>query len=251
MKHSKGIYTLSTSKRKLELLKVELISYRKLYKPNNHPISYMINSTIFTKGELAVIHRKMNNLKLPQTDSNYLSRFIRPKLKEIESIDAKSLLDKIEYNQKINSIETKIKKVVIGNLKNVKTIILYGSAIQNNYKGYNDIDIIIVTKRKIYSSEMERWKKIKDLKDILKKKGIIADIQILSKKALEYNSTRNPSLIYQLKDHRVIYGKFKIHKKNEVYNADLHMKLDWSKIHDLRPNGEEIYNALRYTILVR
>src|SRR3989344_5876934 len=101
----------------------------------------MIKSTIFTKGELKVIHRKMNNVKLNQTDSNYLSRFIRPKLREIESMDAKYMLDKIEYNQKIKSIENKIKKAILGSLKDVGAIILYGSVIQNNYKDYNDIDI--------------------------------------------------------------------------------------------------------------
>ena len=60
----------------------------------------MVKSVIFTKRELEVIHRKMNNTKLNQTDSNYLSRFIRPKLKEVGSLDAKYLLDKMEYNQK-------------------------------------------------------------------------------------------------------------------------------------------------------
>ena len=193
----------------------------------------------------------MNNKRLNQTDSIYLNRFIRPKLREMISIDAKFLLDKMEYNQKIKSIENKIKKVILKNLKEVDAIVLHGSAIQDNYKDYNDIDIIVATKRKIYKVEADKWRKIEDLKNILKKNGIAVDIQILSKKALEYNSTRNPNLIYQLKDHKVIYGKLKVPKKIEVYNADLHMKLDWSDIYHPRPNGEEIYIALRNTILVR
>ena len=211
----------------------------------------MTKSTIFTKRELEVIHKKINNKRLNQTDSNYLSRFIRPKLKEMGSIDAKSMLDKMEYNQKIKSIENKIKKVILGRLNDVDTIILYGSAIQNNYKNYNDIDIIIATNGNIYKTRADKWRKIRDLKDILNKQGIIADIQILSKKALEYNSARNPNLIYQLKDHKVIYGKLKINKKIELYNAELHMKLDWSDIYDSKSDGEEIYQALRNTILVR
>ena len=224
---------------------------RKPYKPINHYIGYMTKSTIFTKRELEVIHKKINNKRLNQTDSNYLSRFIRPKLKEMGSIDAKSMLDKMEYNQKIKSIENKIKKVILGRLNDVDTIILYGSAIQNNYKNYNDIDIIIATNGNIYKTRADKWRKIRDLKDILNKQGIIADIQILSKKALEYNSARNPNLIYQLKDHKVIYGKLKINKKIELYNAELHMKLDWSDIYDSKSDGEEIYQALRNTILVR
>lgn len=211
----------------------------------------MAEEIIFTKNQLEVIKKKIANKRLTQVESNYLSRSIRPKLREMASIDANLILDKMEYNQKIKSIENKIKKVILRSIKEVEAIILYGSAIQNNYKNYNDIDIIVATKRKIYKTEAEKWRKLKDLKNILKKKGISADIQILSKKALEYNSTRNPNLIYQLKDHKIIYGKLKIPKKIEVYNVDLHMKLDWSDIYDPKPNGEEIYLALRNTILVR
>src|SRR3989344_3158821 len=137
----------------------------------------MIQSTIFTKKELEVIRKKINNKRLNQTDSNYLNRFIRPKLKEMISIDAKSLLDKMEYNQKIKSIENKIKKVILKNLKEVDAIVLHGSAIQDNYKDYNDIDIIAATKRKIYKVEADKWRKVEDLKNILKKDGIAADIQ--------------------------------------------------------------------------
>ena len=136
--------------------RVNRLDIRKLYKPINHYIGYMINSTIFTKRELEVIHRKMSNTKLNQTDSNYLSRFIRPKLREIITFDAKEILNKMEYNQKIKSIENKIKKVILGSLKEVDSIILYGSAIQNNYKDYNDIDIMIVTKSKIYKNGFKR-----------------------------------------------------------------------------------------------
>ena len=63
----------------------------------------MIKSNIFTKRELEVIDKKMKNKKLTQVDSNYLTRFIRPKLKEMVSIDPEFLLDKMEYNQKIKA----------------------------------------------------------------------------------------------------------------------------------------------------
>ncbi len=208
-------------------------------------------SLIWTPRELQVIRKKISKAKLTQQDSNYLSRYVRPKLKEINSIEAGELLDKLEYNQKAISIENKIKEIILKEIKETDSIILYGSAVQNNYKNYNDIDIIIATKRKIYNTKKEKWKKISELKDILKKYGIIADIQIYSKKALEYNSTRNPDLIYQLEDYKIIYGNLKIPNKIEIYNADLHMKLDWSKIYDTRPRGNEIYKALRNTILVR
>jgi len=211
----------------------------------------MIKSTIFTKGELKVIHRKMNNVKLNQTDSNYLSRFIRPKLKEIESIDAKYLLDKMEYNQKIKSIENKIKNIILMGLKDVDSIVLYGSAIQNNYKNYNDIDIMIVTKSKIYRHEIDKYKKIKEIKNILRNNSIVSDIEIISKENLIKSYKNSPTLIYELKDHKVIYGNIKIPERIELYNIDLHMKLDWSDIHNSRPSGKELYLALRNTLVVR
>ena len=211
----------------------------------------MVRNIIFTKNQLEVIKKKIANKKITPMESNYLSRSIRPKLRAIASINANLMLDKMEYNQKIKSIENKIKKVVLRDIKDVSAIVIYGSAIQTNYKDYNDVDIIVATKRKPYKIEADKWRKIKELKDTLKKQGIEADIQILSKKALEYNSTRNPGLIYQLKDHKVIYGNLDISEKKQVYNADLHMKLDWSDIHDPKPDGEEIYNALRNTVLVR
>ncbi len=208
-------------------------------------------SLIWTPKELKVISKKLSNAKLTQQDSNYLSKYIRPKLKEINTIEPKELLDKLEYNQKAISIENRIKKTILKNIPEVVSIILYGSVVQNNYKNYNDIDIIVVTKEKIYKKEIEKWEKITRLKEILKKNGIESDIQIMSKKSLEYNSVRNPGLIYQLKDYKIIYGKIKLGKKIELYNADLHMKLDWSDVEDIEPNGNDIYKALRNTFLVR
>ena len=102
----------------------------------------MIKSTILTNRELEVIKKKLQNQKLNQQDSNYLSRFVRPKLKEIESINAKELLERISYNQKAPSIENKIKQMILQNLKSIDSIIIYGSAVHSNYKSYKDIDIL-------------------------------------------------------------------------------------------------------------
>lgn len=223
----------------------------KTYKPINHPVGYMIKSIIFTRGELEVIHRKINNQKLNQIDSNYLSRFIRPKLKEIESIDARYMLDKIEYNQKIKSIENKLKKAILKSVMDVDAIILYGSVIQNNYKDYNDIDIMIVTKSKIYKHEIDKYKKINEIKNILRNNSIVSDIEIISKENLMKGYKNSPTLIFQLRDYKIIYGDIRIPEKIELYNIDLHMKLDWSDIHNSRPTGKEIYGSLRNTILVR
>ncbi|MBI2044432.1 nucleotidyltransferase domain-containing protein [Candidatus Pacearchaeota archaeon] len=209
----------------------------------------MNQSTIFTNKELEVIGKKMKNKKLTQVDSNYLTKFIRPKLKEINSIDSKFLLDKMEYNQKIKSIEGKLRKIILKSIKDVQAIVIYGSAIQTNYKEYNDIDILIVTKHKI-SPISEKYKKIIEIKEILNKHNIKADIELYDKKAIEKNYPHSPSLIYQLKDKKVIYGRLNLKNKIELYNIDLKMKLDWSDLED-NPKGIEIYKALRNIILVK
>jgi len=212
----------------------------------------MVKSLIFTEREMKVIKRKTENKKLNQTDSNYLYRFIRPKLREIASIDAKKLLNKLEYNQKIKSIEKKIRKNILEKIEKVDAIVLYGSVVQNNYKSYNDIDILVVTKEKNYEKLRQRYRKIKEVKSLLQKEEINADLQIYDKDTVEYSSLHSPTLIYELKDYKVIYGSLKIpDKKRTVYNADLRMKLSHSEVEDTYREGSDIYHALRNIIVVR
>lgn len=207
---------------------------------------------ILTKKELEVIAKKLANKKLTQQDSNRLSRQVRPKLKEISLIDSKLLLAKLEYNQKSLSIENIIKKTILKNFNSVTSIILYGSAIQTNYQEYNDIDILIVTETKLYDKAGDKYNKIEEIKNKLKEKGINADIEIYDRKTVEYGYLHSPTLIYQLKDCKVIYGKIDFSDKNkEIYNIDLKMKLDWSDIEGIKPCGSDIYKALRNVILVR
>lgn len=246
------------------------IAHGKIYISINQYIDYMIKSKnrnpkghkeifhsfakkpnesyIFTKKELEVINKKIKNKKLTQIDSNYLTRFIRPKLKEMASIDSKFLLDKMEYNQKIKSIEGKVRKIILENIKDVQAIVIYGSAIQTNYREYNDVDILVVTKNKI--NLKEKYKKIIEIKKILNRYQIKSDIEIYDKKTIKQNYYHSPSLIYQLKDKKLIYGKLNLGNKIELYNIDLKMKLDWSNLED-NPEGIEIYKALRNIILVR
>ena len=73
----------------------------------------MEENKILTKKAIEVINKKLNNRKLTQQDSNYLSRFVRPKLRDITSINANELLKKLEYNPKAISIEKNIKKSII------------------------------------------------------------------------------------------------------------------------------------------
>lgn len=212
----------------------------------------MLKQSILTKTEKKVIQRKLDNKKLTKQDSYYLSVSIRPKLREMSLMNPEELLVKLKYNQKAISIEKKIIKIIKNKVNNVDSIILFGSVIQTNYEKYKDIDILVVTKRKNYKKLIDKHKKIKEVKEKLNKLGIIADIQIYDKKTIKENYLKNPDLIYQLKDHKIIYGDINFNsKKIEIYNADLQMKLDWSDIDDIEPNGNEIYNALRNVLLVK
>ena len=214
----------------------------------------MIKLNLLTTNENQVLNKKLNNQKLTQVEANYLSRAIRPKLRKLEElkqIDAYSLLQKIEYNQKGRAIESKIKKLIKKLIDKLDSIILYGSAIQTNYHSYEDIDVLIITKAKVWDKEKEKYVLIKTIKDQAKDLGLILDIQIIERKAFYSEYSSSPDLIYQLKDCKIIYGSIQVPKKINLSKLDLQMKLDWSDINEINPKGIEIYKAIRNAILVR
>ena len=214
----------------------------------------MIKINLLTENENKVLNKKLNNKKLTQVESNYLSRAIRPKLIKLEEsrqIDIPSLLQKIKYNQKGLSIELKIKKLIEKSINKLDSIILYGSAIQTNYYSYNDIDVLIITKNKIWNKEKEKYALIKTIKEKAKDFGLILDIQIIERKRFYMEYSSNPDLIYQLRDCKIIYGDIQIPKKINLSKLDLQMKLDWSDINEINPKGAEIYKAIRNALLVR
>ena len=203
---------------------------------------------ILTDRENSIITKKIKGLSLTQNESNILSKTIRPKLIEIRSIDANSLLTKIEYNQKARAIENKIKILIKETIPKVGTIILCGSAIQTNYKEYNDIDVIIATKNMI--DKKEKYDLIDKIRKSAKKYGVTLDIQIYAKDSIIKQYSYSPSLIYQLKDSKVIYGKIKLPTKINLSRLDLMMKLDWSDISSVYSEGKEIYQDIRNAMLV-
>lgn len=208
----------------------------------------MIENTVLTKKAIEVINKRLRNEKLNQQDSNYLSRFVRPKLRDMISINAEILLKRLAYNPKALWIERKIKKIILKNIRNVDSIIICGSAIQTHYKEYRDIDIIVAIKKIIHVKEKEKL--IEKIKQIGKKDDLNLDVQIYAKKSVLEQYTHNPSLIYQLKDSKVIYGKFKVSEKVEFSCLDLKMKLDWSEGLNMDSKASEIYYALRNAMLV-
>src|SRR3989344_8638185 len=209
----------------------------------------MIQGKLLTKKAVGIIEKKLRNERLTQQDSNYLSRFVRPKLREMALINSEYLLGKLDYNPKARSIENRIKKIVLGSVKDVDAIIICGSAIQTNYRDYNDIDVIIATNRVIAKSIKEKNKLINKIEEEGKKQGLTLDVQIYAKHSIVSQYSYSPSLISQLEDSKVIYGNLKIPSKIKLSRLDLKMKLDWSEIFD-ESSGKDIYFALRNAILV-
>jgi len=204
---------------------------------------------IITEREKEIIKKKINNLSLTQNESNILSKSVRPKLKEMRKINVNMLLNKLEYNQKARSIEKKIKEIILKNVSHVAAIIICGSAIQTNYNEYNDIDVIIATKKLIKNQKKKR-ETIEKLENSGKKEGLNLDIQIYAKNSILEQYPYNPSLIYQLKDSKTIYRKFRIPSKVNLSSLDLRMKLDWSEGLDINSEADEMYYAIRNAMLV-
>lgn len=208
----------------------------------------MIGNRILTKKAIGAINKRLRNEKLSQQDSNYLSRFVRPKLRDMASINAEVLLKRLEYSPKAFWIERKIKEIILKNIQHVDSIIICGSAIQTHYKEYRDIDIIVAIKEIIALKEKEKL--IETIGEIGKGDNLNLDVQIYAKKSILEQYKHNPSLIYQLKDSKVIYGKLKVPEKTELSHLDLKMKLDWSEGLDIHSKASEIYHALRNAMLV-
>jgi predicted nucleotidyltransferase len=203
---------------------------------------------LITQREKQIISKKIREVGLTQNESNILSKSIRPKLIEMSKIDANSLLNKLEYNQKARSIESRIKEIILENMGYVDSIIICGSAVQTNYKEYNDVDVIVATKRSI--KKKKKTELIKKVEKAGKIENINLDVQIYTKNSIISQYSYNPSLIYQLKDSKIIYGKIIIPTKVKLTGLDLRMKLDWSEGLDNNSDGEEIYFAIRNAILV-
>ena len=210
----------------------------------------MINNSILTEKAVNLIGKRLKNKRLTQQDSNYLSRFVRPKLRDMAAINAEALLKKLEYSPKALSIERKIKKIILKNIPTADTIIICGSAVQTNYKEYNDIDVIVATKKPLSKTLKEKDKIIAEIRAAGAKEGLNLDVQIYAKSSILSQYQSNPSLIYQLKDSKILYGSLNLPRKIKLSSLDLKMKLDWSEGLDMRSDSEEIYYAVRNAMLV-
>jgi predicted nucleotidyltransferase len=216
-------------------------------------------STLLTKREIEVINKRLAHKKLSQQDSNYLSRFVRPKLREMMQIDSRLLLSRLEYNQKIKSIENKIKSLILQNIKDVSSITLYGSIIYSNYRNYRDIDVLVSVTKKSWEKPGEKYRLITKIKKQARKKGMNLDIKIFTDREIYSSYPSNITLIYELKDSKTIYGRLLYPRKVAIDNSVLRFHLDYSYfvLEDIKENslneitGRELYSAIRNLWLIR
>lgn len=210
-------------------------------------------SLLLTKREIEVINKRLKNMKLTQQDSNYLSKFVRPKLREMSLLDSILLLEKLEYNQKIKAIENKIKNLILKNIKNVGSITLYGSIIYSNYTNYKDIDVLVTMKKKFWKKLGEKYKLIIKLKKGAEKKGLNLDIKIFLDEDIYKSYPSNITLIYELIDSKTIYGILSYPRLIKIDNSILkfHVDYSYSILLEIKENGlknmqgRDLYSAIR------
>ena len=124
----------------------------------------IIESNLLTERQFEVVIKRLNNKPLTQVESNYLSRYIRPKLLASEIITKINLYQLIDdprrrkYFLKEDSfingeeyvIEDRIeeaKKILkeFSSQYNDSKIIIHGGFLSR--KDYNDIDVLIISKK--------------------------------------------------------------------------------------------------------
>jgi len=101
---------------------------------------------IFGEREISIIEKQLNGISLTQSEKNRLSRDIRPKLrfiKECSNLKDEFDLKKGDLNKRL--IE-EAKEIILKDIlyKDIKNILLYGSAVSNKLTSKSDIDICIV-----------------------------------------------------------------------------------------------------------
>ncbi|MFH1849899.1 MAG: nucleotidyltransferase domain-containing protein [archaeon] len=208
---------------------------------------------ILTKTEIEVVLKRLNNRPITQTESNYLSRSIRPKLKSAEiaaSIGLRSLLSyrRKKYERKDALLANKI----IGATHNlsIKAIALFGSYIRNSHTNYRDIDLMVVLNRKTWKTSAQKRKLETGIERAV---DIVADVSLVVYRELTKALPYSPLLQSELEDYKVIYGDLRISKKIIIDKAYLYSKLlETEYVLALKNiNSRYIYNAIRTCISIQ
>tara|TARA_Y100000310_G_C20605260_1_gene775154 strand:+ start:608 stop:1450 length:843 start_codon:yes stop_codon:yes gene_type:complete len=211
---------------------------------------------ILSKREIDVVIKRLGNKHLTQTESNYLSRSIRPKLREAEYASKNNLLSLLDYRRKKHErknllIRNKILAALSTLSKQIKAIILFGSFVQNHHTKYRDIDVLIVFKKKQWQKSIDRHNLAKQIeKDV----PLTIDVQLTTITDLQKTYPYSPLLQTQLEEYEIIYGKVTLPKHKLINKPYLNQQLleiepilELSR--SLDPN--KIYTVLRQCIAVK
>ncbi|MDP1728823.1 MAG: nucleotidyltransferase domain-containing protein [archaeon] len=100
---------------------------------------------IFGKKEIQIIEKQLKGIKLTQSERNRLSRDIRKKFEAIKLLSQDIDEFKLKKGSETKNLIDEIKEVILSDkLKNkIKSIIVFGSFISNEFTFRSDIDISV------------------------------------------------------------------------------------------------------------
>ncbi len=211
---------------------------------------------ILSDKEIEVVLKRLDNKHISQTESNYLARSIRPKLRSAEfaaSIELLSLLDyrRKKYEREDSLLKEKILAAVQDYIRNVKAIILFGSYIRNRHTNYRDIDVMVVLNKKSWKSSSEKNKLEKMVQKAI---DVKTDIKLISYNELISLMPYSPLLQTELEEHKVIYGSIQIKADITPKKEYLHKKLleaEYAIELGKKIKPRYIYNAIRNCLAIK
>lgn len=211
---------------------------------------------ILSKKEIEVVIKRLNNKHLTQTESNYMSRSIRPKLKAARFAANSDILSMLDYRRnKYERQEKELTRMIIESMKpiihDVKAIMLFGSYVRNKHTQYRDIDVMVAVKKKLWKNEYEK-NKIK--KEAEKRCCLKLDIQMMEAKWLRKAYPYSSALQTELQEYETIYGRITLPKnriinKQYLYRELLHVDIIIEMNKSLE--AKYTYNALRTALAIQ
>ncbi|MBI3032516.1 nucleotidyltransferase domain-containing protein [Candidatus Woesearchaeota archaeon] len=210
---------------------------------------------ILSPREIDVVTARLNNKPITQTESNYLSRSIRPKLAAARYASQLNLLPLLDYRRrKYEREDIVLKQKLLSALSDVSShiqaIVLFGGYVRNNHTYYGDIDIMIVVKKKLWKTQMDKYKLKKKIESAV---TVPIDIMLIEHSYLKKHYPYNPLLHHMLEDHNVIYGAIKLGKKlivNRWYLWRELLEIDTILETSSQIESKYIYNALRTCLAI-
>ena len=206
---------------------------------------------ILSNREIEVVLKRLDNEHITQTESNYLSRSIRPKLKSAEFAVSAELLSLLDYRRKRYEREDSllkekiIKAVKKGLADDIKAIILFGSYIRNSHTNYRDIDVMVVLNNKTWKNSAEKHRLEMAIESSI---DVKTDINLIVYDELISLLPYSPLLQTELDDYNIVYGDIKLTKKIIIDKEYLYKRLlEVEYVLELGKNikPKYIYNAIR------